>query len=86
MAKTTPKTRSKRAKTPKRPRGKPLVEVFAEAGSAFKRAGLYPPKHVQEHVEFVAAVRWLLELLAVDAGSLEADVHGAIARVQELLP
>lgn len=85
MAKTS-KTRSKRAKTPKPARGKPLVEVFEEAAGAFKRAKLYPPKQVQVDADLVPAVRWLLELLAVDAGSLAPDVQGAIARVEELLP
>jgi len=80
MPKTTPKTRSKRAKTPKRPRGKTLVEVFTERTKRARRAW------TEVDADLVPAVRNLLDFLAVDAGSLEADVHGAIARVQELLP
>ena len=82
MAKTTPKTRSKRAKTPKRPRGKTLVEVFTERTKRARRAW------TEVDADPVPAVRNLLDFLflAVDAGSLEADVYGAIARVQELLP
>jgi len=83
MAKTT-KTRSKRTKTPKpaKPaRGKTLAEVFGGRP-------LHDPRDMttEQQRALVPAVRHLLSLLAVDSGSLEADVHGAIARVEELLP